>query len=91
MAQDGPYDLDVPKDPFIETALGPLAKESEADTVVGLLRSAAEGLTNLMREPGQPGDEHHISAALHAVHRALIELEPLAGRPDAIDGPWPLP
>jgi hypothetical protein len=79
------------QDPFIETALGPRSAEPAEAIVVGLLRRVASELTTLVQSPSQFGDEHHSAAALHAVHRALIELEPLAQRERADDGPWPLP
>ena len=79
------------KDPFIESALGHRPAEVGEATVVGLLRQAANELSRLMQSPTRPGDEHHTGAALHAVHRALVELEPLARRDGADDGPWPLP
>ena len=82
------YGSSMPHDPFVETALGPLSPTPE-EAIVGWLRRAVGGLTKLMDSPSHPRDDHHLAAALHAVHRALIELEPLANR-STDPGPRPL-
>jgi hypothetical protein len=45
--------------------------------IVGLLRRAARELSMLVEFPTLPGEVHHLDEALHAVHRALVELEQL--------------
>jgi len=63
-----------PFEPEILDARPPFATVS-ATEVAGLLHRAADGLAWLEQMPCFPGTNEHLSAAAHAVHRALIELE----------------
>ena len=54
--------------------------DSPESVLLGLLRQVACGLSRLAQFPTCPGDAYHLAEALHATHRALIELEPLAQR-----------
>jgi hypothetical protein len=65
--------------PYVEATLQETTPAPPVESViVGLLRQAAGELARLVESPTNPGDAHHTAAALHAIHRALIELEPLA-------------
>lgn len=53
-----------------------VTEPSPESEIVGLLRRAAGSLADLEMFPTYPGEEVVLRIAAHAVHRALIELEP---------------